>query len=102
MAIVAEGRDVGIDLERIEARAPGFEAVAFGAAELALLPADGRDEWTARFWAAKEAAAKAAGTGLEGDPRRFAVAERDGERLRVGERWMETRREGDLVVAWTA
>ncbi|MDX1661106.1 MAG: beta-ketoacyl synthase N-terminal-like domain-containing protein, partial [Gemmatimonadota bacterium] len=63
-ATVAEGRAVGLDLERIEPRHEGFDEVAFGAPERDLLPAGGgRDEWRARFWAAKEALAKMRGTG---------------------------------------
>jgi phosphopantetheinyl transferase len=59
-----------------------------------------------RVWAAKEAAAKARGTGLEGNPRRFEVVDVAGERMLVstpgGARaWIQTRRDGDHVVAWT-
>jgi acyl transferase domain-containing protein/phosphopantetheinyl transferase len=99
-AIVSEARDVGIDLERVEARAASFEAVAFDDGERALLPAVERDEWLARAWAAKESVAKARGTGLGGNPRRFPLSRRDGERLLVDGLWVETRREGDHVVAW--
>jgi hypothetical protein len=53
-------------------------------------------------WAAKEAAAKAARTGLEGNPRRWVLAAVDGERLLVDGRWMQTTKfEEEHVVAWT-
>ena len=47
-----------------------------------------------------DAAAKALGTGLT-DPKRFEVVAREGDRLRIGEREIETRREGDHIIAWT-
>jgi phosphopantetheinyl transferase (holo-ACP synthase) len=64
----------GIDIERVEHRGASFEDIALSPAERELLTAIGgdRDEWLTRFWAAKEAAAKAAGTGL-GAPRRFTA-----------------------------
>ncbi|MGE7433924.1 beta-ketoacyl synthase N-terminal-like domain-containing protein [Kitasatospora sp. NPDC001175] len=72
---------VGIDLETVTDSAPQDLRVAFGPAELDLLAdcraadPDGGSEalWFTRFWAAKEAAAKAEGTGLRGRPREFAI-----------------------------
>lgn len=101
VALVAEGRDVGIDVERVEARGEDFAAFAFSEGERALIPADERDSWVARMWTAKEAVAKAQGTGLGGDPRRFPVHDLDGERLLVDGRWVETRIDGGLAVGWT-
>jgi len=110
VARVALGRDVGIDVERVEPRGEGFASIAFTPAERALRGGDDADEWLTRVWAAKEALAKALGTGLEGNPRRFEVKEAAGERLLVGMTdrtdpmepvWVETRRDGDCVVAWT-
>ena len=98
VAIVAD-HEVGIDIERIEPRTEAFAAIAYTAAERAL--GDGGDEWLTRLWAAKEAAAKALGTGLT-DPKRFEVVARAGERLRIGEREIETRRDGDHIIAWTS
>ena len=98
---VADGRDVGIDLERIEARDASFEEMAFGGDERALLPGEDREEWVTRFWAGKEAVAKSRGTGLEGNPRPFALRERDGERLLVEGQWVSTLVENGMVYAWT-
>ncbi|GAA1939611.1 type I polyketide synthase [Kitasatospora viridis] len=73
------GVGVGIDLEEVVDRPAETRQVALGAAESALLTEcqerDGGSTalWFTRFWAAKEAAAKAAGTGLRGRPRDFAV-----------------------------
>ncbi len=100
-AIVAEGVDPGIDIERVEARSESMVALAFARDELALLPEGDRDEWLTRFWCAKEAAGKARGSGLAGNPRGLAVLAVAGERLRVEGRWVETRRLGEHVIAWT-
>jgi phosphopantetheinyl transferase len=69
-----------------------------------------RSSWATRFWAAKEAVAKASGTGLGGRPDRFVVERSDGARLLVSagggapSRWVQTD-VGDgpepYAVAWT-
>ncbi len=100
-AIVDEGRNPGIDVERVEARGEGFATLAFGAEELALLPSGDRDDWLTRFWAAKEAAGKALGTGLSGDPKSLSVGAVEADRILVAGRWIATRRMGEYVVAWT-
>jgi acyl transferase domain-containing protein/phosphopantetheinyl transferase (holo-ACP synthase) len=97
VAIVDAHVDVGIDLERIEPRTPAFLAIAFTPAELAL--AAGRNEEYARLWAAKEAVAKALGTGMT-DPKRFEVRA-DGDKLRIGDFVVETQLDGDYAIAWT-
>ncbi|MFF3445890.1 beta-ketoacyl synthase N-terminal-like domain-containing protein [Streptomyces sp. NPDC002667] len=79
----------GIDIEEVTARDPQAMATALGTDELRLLRAlcatgkgtdaatdDGTEAlWFTRFWAAKEAVAKAEGTGFGGRPRDFAVLE---------------------------
>ncbi|MCP2309416.1 type I polyketide synthase [Kitasatospora paracochleata] len=83
------GGGVGIDLEEVVDRPAETLQVALGAAESALLTecrgSDGGSTalWFTRFWAAKEAAAKAAGTGLRGRPRDFAVVAAEGSALVV-------------------
>jgi phosphopantetheinyl transferase len=134
VARISEGRACGIDLERIEPRSADFEELAFTASERALLPsaespsgpntgpsptpsgeggASGtaglptpRDVAITRFWVAKEAAAKARGTGLSGNPSRFVVREIMGDRLLDGSEgrrvWVETVHQGsDYIVGWT-
>jgi phosphopantetheinyl transferase len=101
VALAAFAGDPGIDVETIEGRSDGFAAHAFTEDDLAGLGPGERDEWRTRLWTAKEAAGKARGTGLRGDPRRLRVTGRDGERLLVDGLWVETRREGRHVVAWT-
>ena len=113
VALAAVGADPGIDIERVEPRPQSFVATALTERERALLdttdPAQ-RDRTITAWWAAKEAAAKARGTGMEGRPRDFEVAEVAGSRVRIGQRWLDTEtvlgpvRDGDQaahVVAWT-
>lgn len=101
VALVGEGVDVGIDIETIEARSEEFARIICADAELALLPEGSRDEWLTRVWVAKEAVAKALGTGLAGDARRFPLRAVAGERLLVRDHWVETCREGAYIVGWT-
>ena len=90
----------GIDIERIEPRTDTFATTAFRPAEIALGGDRPRDAWLTTLWAAKEALAKARGTGL-GDPRRFTVEAIHGDRLIVDGHPVFTHREGDHVIAWT-
>ncbi|MFJ9818986.1 beta-ketoacyl synthase N-terminal-like domain-containing protein [Streptomyces sp. NPDC101151] len=84
----------GIDIEEVTARDPATLATALGPDELRLLSArcaqgDATEAlWFTRFWAAKEAVAKAEGIGFDGRPRDFAVREAapDGSRLVVSGR----------------
>ncbi len=101
------GPAVGIDVERVEPRAPHFAAFTLTEQERRLVqgePGD-HDLVLTRCWAVKEAAAKAEGTGLEGRPTRFEIDRIDGTRHRVGTRWIDTTTitttEGEFVVAWT-
>ncbi|MFD5512874.1 beta-ketoacyl synthase N-terminal-like domain-containing protein [Streptomyces sp. NPDC127051] len=72
---------IGIDIEEIAERSQATMAVALSDAERTLLdalcPPDGDSvaKWFTKFWAAKEAVAKAEGTGLRGRPRDFTVNE---------------------------
>ncbi|MFO1314001.1 MAG: beta-ketoacyl synthase N-terminal-like domain-containing protein [Burkholderiales bacterium] len=100
-ALVAEGADPGIDVEKIAPRGDAFAALAFTADELARIPVDARDEWITRMWAAKEAVGKARGTGLAGRPKELQITNVEGERIMVDGRWVETARMGDFIVAWT-
>jgi acyl transferase domain-containing protein/phosphopantetheinyl transferase len=71
---------VGIDVEAIADRPEGFEPAALSPREQALLdrlPASNRSEWITRFWCAKEAAAKASGLGLSGNPEACEITEVD-------------------------
>ena len=67
----------GIDVERIVPRSSDFESIAFSPSERKMLDlaarSGDRDAWIARFWCAKEAAAKAAGSGLIDGPRTVEV-----------------------------
>ncbi|MEU6058754.1 beta-ketoacyl synthase N-terminal-like domain-containing protein [Streptomyces sp. NPDC047097] len=104
---------VGIDIEEVADRSLATVRAALGAGELALLAGcagtGGPSLWFTRFWAAKEAAAKAEGTGLGGRPRDFEVTEAAAEALTVtvgGRRHLVrctliTDSDRAHVVAWT-
>jgi acyl transferase domain-containing protein/phosphopantetheinyl transferase len=106
---------VGIDIEQITDRDDRTVATILTDAERGLLDTlcssvAERSSWVTRFWAAKEAVAKAAGTGLGGRPHRFAVEWVDGNRLLVttGEgapsRWAQSEvgtEPEPYAVAWT-
>ncbi|MGB6165705.1 MAG: beta-ketoacyl synthase N-terminal-like domain-containing protein [Pseudonocardiaceae bacterium] len=91
---------VGIDIKQITARDECTVAAILTDAERRLLDAvcssvAERPSWVTRFWTAKEAVAKAAGTGLGGRLHQFEVQRIDGDRLLVtgGEapnRWVQT------------
>ena len=107
---------VGIDIERIVDRDDRTVAAILTDTERGLLDTlcssvAERPSLVTRFWAAKEAVAKAAGTGLGGHPHRFAVQRVDGDRLLVtaGEgapsRWAQTEVSAEpepYAVAWTS
>jgi 3-oxoacyl-(acyl-carrier-protein) synthase/phosphopantetheinyl transferase len=106
---------IGIDIERIDDRDERAIAAILTDAERHLLdelcPSEqAKPSWVTRFWAAKEATAKATGTGLAGRPHQFAIERVEGDRLLVatGEktpsRWTHTGvgAGGELyAVAWT-
>jgi phosphopantetheine--protein transferase-like protein len=71
---------LGIDVEFLHPRPPGFAEAAFDAEELEILhdlPPDLREEWVLRAWCAKEAVGKAMGRGLVEGPRSVRVADID-------------------------
>ena len=116
VAVVSDTDPIGVDVEPLTPRAPrsnAFVDIALTPGEQGLRP-DGvdSDEWVALTWTAKEAVAKAIGTGLQGRPRAFEVEAvsdplspagftlwvRDPE----GRRWtVASSREGELVIAVT-
>jgi 4'-phosphopantetheinyl transferase EntD len=83
---------IGIDVEPVEPRSHRFERMVLTAAEQLLppVPGDDRDTWLTRLWAAKEAAAKASGLGLQGRPKAFEVTDRAGGTIHVAGRWVDT------------
>jgi acyl transferase domain-containing protein/phosphopantetheinyl transferase len=99
---MASNTPVGVDIEKIEERDEGFMNAAFTEQERAMLESFGTAEWATRFWVAKEACAKKAGTGLKGNPKRFEVGAVEGDVLFVnGEKVQTAQVEEGYVAGWT-
>ncbi|MER5885237.1 beta-ketoacyl synthase N-terminal-like domain-containing protein [Streptomyces sp. NPDC001941] len=78
------GTPVGIDIEEVVERTDATVDAVLGPDEHALYARlGGGAEQLTRLWCAKEAAAKAEGTGLGGRPRDFTVVEATGDTARV-------------------
>lgn len=88
VALVRPGaRAVGIDIEEVTDRPASALTIALSAQERELLAELGDQAlWFTRFWTAKEAVAKAEGTGLGGEPRKFTVIAADPDGLVVSVR----------------
>ena len=104
-AAVSSTEEVGVDIERIRAHKPTVINAALNKGEQHRRP-DGleSDEWVTRVWTAKEAVAKARGTGLEGRPLSYEVESTHEDTLEVrdpsGLRWtVATHRRDAYVVA---
>jgi phosphopantetheinyl transferase len=86
------GPAVGIDAELVAPRGEAAIAAVLAPAERELIDARfgpaRADEGFTRAWAAKEAVAKAAGTGLGGRPKDFVITDIDGDRIEVSGRWV--------------
>ena len=102
MAVAIAGmQPVGIDIERIEARADSFVALVLTENEQVYLTVDTPELAITRAWVAKEAVAKSTGNGLGGNPRAFRIDARRGDSLCVNGRWVHTERRGDYLIGWT-
>ncbi|MDR2106374.1 MAG: 4'-phosphopantetheinyl transferase superfamily protein [Coriobacteriales bacterium] len=101
VAIAADG-PVGIDIEKIEEKSESFCKLTFTEQERELLAKLPTPEGILRFWVAKEACAKKAGTGLGGNPKRFEISAVNGDVLFVGDQKVQTMLLGEEnVVGWT-
>jgi phosphopantetheinyl transferase len=104
-ALLPPGGGVGIDIEPVRELPPAFAEAALGEPERQLLIDVPGDEWLLRCWCAKEAAGKAAGSGLSaGDERpRVDAIDVAAEAVEVTVRGrtvrVATRRDDDLIVA---
>ena len=81
-ALVSDGGalGVGLDIEDSGRRTGFLEKAAFTDAERGLLETlagSGGGDWMLRFWCAKEAASKAIGRGMNGNPRKFVIEQVD-------------------------
>jgi phosphopantetheine--protein transferase-like protein len=108
IAALPDSRRVGIDVEAIGAVTEAIAAATFTPEELALIEgrSGGRRAWLTRCWCAKEAVAKAEGTGLAGRPHDFVITGITGETLKATAHGRTYRLatcilDGSHVVAWT-
>ncbi|HEX9315485.1 MAG TPA: 4'-phosphopantetheinyl transferase superfamily protein, partial [Actinomycetota bacterium] len=108
IATLPDSQRVGIDVEAIGAVTEAVAAASFTPEELALIDgrSGGRRAWLTRCWCAKEAVAKAEGTGLAGRPRDFVITGITGETLTATAHGRTYRLatctlDGSHVVAWT-
>lgn len=103
VAIVRQGRPIGVALERIEPVAgPTAERMRETLSSVGLADKSVDDfEWYARLRGANEAVARLSGTSREGVPRDLGVEAVEGSRFLIDGVWVETKRDGDLMVAWT-
>jgi len=100
----AQAPGVGIDVEQVVQRDQAAYEAAFTTTESELLrtltaaepapPEEAEPLWFTRFWAAKEAVAKAEGTGLDGAPKSFVVVRAAPTSADTAELTVETRRGG--------
>ena len=82
-AIAPRGSEIGLDIASRTDNHEGLAEGGFAASEIALLPEAPpweRNRRLLQMWCAKEAAGKALGTGLHGDPLNFIVVKNDASR----------------------
>ena len=78
-AIRIDGKPLGVDLEKIEAKTSAFENDYFSPAERSIINADPdqKDLRLASHWSAKESVLKTVGVGLRIDLRKIEITESD-------------------------
>lgn len=101
VGIARSGKPVGIDMEIIEERSPGFYDLVFTDHEQALLKDKDQAEWTTRFWVAKEAYGKCIGTGLKGNPKQFEVETITEDSLWINQTEIKTIKHKNYIIGWT-
>lgn len=101
VGIAKSGKPVGIDMEIIEERSSGFYDLVFTDNELALLKGKDQAEWTTKFWVAKEAYGKFAGTGLKGNPKNFEVEKITKDSLWINQTEIKTIKHKNYIIGWT-
>lgn len=101
VAIARQDKPVGIDMEIIEERSPGFYPLAFTDTELLLLKDKDQAEWTTRFWVAKEAYGKFIGKGLQGNPKAYAIEAILDHHLWINNIEIKTIKHKNYIIGWT-
>lgn len=101
VGIAKSGKPVGIDMEIIDERSSGFYDLVFTDNELTLLKGKDQAEWTTKFWVAKEAYGKFAGTGLKGNPKNFEVEKITEDSLWINQTEIKTIKHKNYIIGWT-
>ncbi|MHA4809438.1 type I polyketide synthase [Flavitalea flava] len=105
IATARYGNSIGIDIEEIRDRGPGFNELAFSSHELELpgFNISGTDpaEWITRCWVAKEAYGKFLGKGLQGNPRVYEIEAINGNDLRIKDVVIRTIKHKNYIIGWT-
>lgn len=93
---------VGVDIEKLEAKGPGFIDMVVNKEEKLLLSAQfSDDECAIRAWAAKEAYGKRLGKGLQGDARNYIIKSIKGENILIQDVTVRTMKHMGFIIAWT-
>lgn len=101
VSIVSE-KPVGIDIETIEKKENSFLDLILTTHEKILLKnKEDINEWTTRFWVAKEAYGKMLGIGLKGNPKQYEIQKIEGETLIIQETFIKTIKYNNYIIGWT-
>lgn len=101
VAIARYDKPVGIDMEIIQERSPGFYSLVFTDHESELLKDRDQAEWTTRFWVAKEAYGKSIGKGLQGNPKAYEVTKIENDHLWINNIEIKTIKHNNYIIGWT-
>lgn len=100
VSIVSE-KTVGIDIEIIEERETNFLDYILTNHEKKLLKDKNINEWSTRFWVAKEAYGKMLGVGLKGNPKQYQIQKIEEEDLIICNTTIKTIKYNNYIIGWT-
>lgn len=98
---IVSKKPVGIDIEIIEERETNFLDYTLTNREKKLLKDKNVNEWSTRFWVAKEAYGKMLGVGLKGNPKQYEIQKIEGEDLIICNTMIKTIKYNNYIIGWT-
>lgn len=98
---IVSKKPVGIDIEIIEERETNFLDYILTNREKKLLKDKNVNEWSTRFWVAKEAYGKMLGVGLKGNPKQYEIQKIEGEDLIICNTMIKTIKYNNYIIGWT-